>query len=211
MGYMRISWQRGSLAAATLCFVGCAVGPNYHKPRCKFPRASRKASTGSGRRLTRRARCRAPVARLSRRSALEAHRSSLARESDHHRGGCRLPIGTSDRLGKHGSSVPTVSASTSATRAQYGSIAAKSVAAPAGTYHYVTAGVSASWELDLWGKTRRQIESSKALAQASDAQRAGQRLSIAASVASDYFALRQADIDIDFCARSRKYTVIYPG
>jgi NodT family efflux transporter outer membrane factor (OMF) lipoprotein len=97
-----------------------------------------------------------------------------------------------------------VSASTSGTLAKYGSTAALSVNAPPGTYHYVTAGVSASWELDLWGKTRRQTESSKAEAQASDAQRAGQRLSIAASVASDYFALRQADIDIDFLRQQQR-------
>jgi NodT family efflux transporter outer membrane factor (OMF) lipoprotein len=48
----------------------------------------------------------------------------------------------------------------------------------------------------LWGGIRRQIESSKESAQASDAQRAGERLSIAASVATDYFELRRADVDI---------------
>jgi NodT family efflux transporter outer membrane factor (OMF) lipoprotein len=58
------------------------------------------------------------------------------------------------------------------------------------------AGVSASWELDLWGAIRRQIEAAKGTAEATDAQLAGQRLSIAASVAIDYFELRQADIDI---------------
>src|SRR5215469_3586152 len=47
------------------------------------------------------------------------------------------------------------------------------------------------------GQTRRKIESARAGAQASDAQLSGQRLSISASVASDYFALRQADLDIE--------------
>jgi outer membrane protein TolC len=47
-----------------------------------------------------------------------------------------------------------------------------------------------------WGQIRREIESSKENAQATDAQLAGQRLSIAASVASNYFLLRQTDIDI---------------
>ncbi len=69
-------------------------------------------------------------------------------------------------------------------------------AAVPGVYNTVAASVSASWELDLWGEIRRQIESAKASAQATDAQLAGERLSIAASVAIDYFELRQADIDI---------------
>jgi NodT family efflux transporter outer membrane factor (OMF) lipoprotein len=59
------------------------------------------------------------------------------------------------------------------------------------------ADLSLSWELDLWGQIRREIESAKAAAEASDAQLAGERLSIASSVALDYFALRQADIDTD--------------
>jgi hypothetical protein len=37
MGYFRISWQGGSVTAATLCFLGCAVGPNYHKPTVQIP------------------------------------------------------------------------------------------------------------------------------------------------------------------------------
>ncbi len=59
----------------------------------------------------------------------------------------------------------------------------------------VAADLTASWEPDLWGQIRRQIEAAKASAQASDAQLAGTRISIAASVASDYFELRQADFD----------------
>jgi len=65
------------------------------------------------------------------------------------------------------------------------------------TQNLISTNLSASWEPDLWGKVRRDIESSKALAQGSDAELAGERLSIAASVATDYFQLRQADIDTD--------------
>lgn len=60
----------------------------------------------------------------------------------------------------------------------------------------VAATGTVSWELDLWGQIRREIEEAKANAQASDAQLAGERISIAASVATDYFQLRQADFDI---------------
>ncbi|WP_408527247.1 efflux transporter outer membrane subunit [Paraburkholderia fungorum] len=60
----------------------------------------------------------------------------------------------------------------------------------------VAATGAVSWELDLWGQIRREIEEAKANAEASDAQLAGERISIAASVATDYFQLRQADYDI---------------
>jgi NodT family efflux transporter outer membrane factor (OMF) lipoprotein len=73
-----------------------------------------------------------------------------------------------------------------------------------GVSQFVSATMTASWEPDLWGQIRRSIESSKGSAQASDAQLAGQRLSIAASVATDYFALRQLDIDIDLLERERQ-------
>jgi outer membrane protein TolC len=68
--------------------------------------------------------------------------------------------------------------------------------AGAGVGNSVLASASVSWELDLWGQIRRQIEQAKANAQSSDAQLAGERISIAASVATDYFQLRQADFDI---------------
>ena len=60
----------------------------------------------------------------------------------------------------------------------------------------VSATLTASWEPDLWGLVRRGIESSNAAAQSSDALLAGVRLSISASVASNYLALRQLDIDV---------------
>ena len=41
-------------------------------------------------------------------------------------------------------------------------------------------------------------------AQASDAQLAGERLWIAASVATDYFELRRADVDIDLLSNNSR-------
>jgi len=52
---------------------------------------------------------------------------------------------------------------------------------------------TASWEPDIWGKVRRQIESNVANAQASAAELASIRLSAQATVATDYFALRYED------------------
>ena len=51
----------------------------------------------------------------------------------------------------------------------------------------------ASWELDLFGGTRRTIESEAALAQADAATIALTRLTIQAEVAADYLTVRYAD------------------
>ncbi|MET0368067.1 MAG: efflux transporter outer membrane subunit, partial [Methylobacterium sp.] len=51
----------------------------------------------------------------------------------------------------------------------------------------------ASWELDLFGGTRRNIESEAALAQADAATLALTRLTIQAEVAADYLTVRYAD------------------
>lgn len=52
---------------------------------------------------------------------------------------------------------------------------------------------SASWDLDVWGKIRRQIESDVAGAQVSAADLANARLSAQASLATDYFEMRTSD------------------
>jgi NodT family efflux transporter outer membrane factor (OMF) lipoprotein len=59
-----------------------------------------------------------------------------------------------------------------------------------------TVALDASWEIDLWGRIRRNIESSEASAQASAADMANARLSAQALLATDYWLLRVADAEI---------------
>jgi len=173
------------LTAAALCVTACAVGPDYHKPTVQMPESFKEGADWQRAQAN-------PQGALSSTwwveyhdeqlsqlvdAALQANQSIVAAEAAYR-------VAQATVSASVAALYPTVSASLSATRNE--------------------GGPGASWELDLWGQTRRQIESSKAGAQASDAQRAGQRLSIAASVASDYFALRQADIDIDFLKQQQQ-------
>ena len=78
---------------------------------------------------------------------------------------------------------PTVGANVSAQRAR-----AKGSAGIAVSNSYAAA-IDVSWEPDLWGAVRRQVESSDASTQASEASLAAARLSIQAALAQDYLCL----------------------
>ena len=54
-------------------------------------------------------------------------------------------------------------------------------------------GASGSWDVDLWGKLRRELQSANYQAQASAADVAAARLSAQASLAADYFQMRAAE------------------
>lgn len=58
------------------------------------------------------------------------------------------------------------------------------------------ASASASWDLDIWGRIRRELESNETKAQASAADVAAARLSAQATLAEDYFQLRAAEEEL---------------
>jgi NodT family efflux transporter outer membrane factor (OMF) lipoprotein len=61
------------------------------------------------------------------------------------------------------------------------------------TINTFTLEATASWDLDVWGRIRHQIESDVAAAQASDADLANVRLIAQAQLATAYFNLRATD------------------
>ncbi|MBG0809943.1 efflux transporter outer membrane subunit [Methylosinus sp. H3A] len=63
-------------------------------------------------------------------------------------------------------------------------------------------GVTASWEVDLWGKTRRSIEASEADLGAAEADLAATRLEILGGVAETYVDLRTAQARIVYTERA---------
>ncbi|UPG90864.1 efflux transporter outer membrane subunit [Luteibacter aegosomaticola] len=63
-------------------------------------------------------------------------------------------------------------------------------------------GLGVSWDLDLWGRIRRDVEAHRASAQASQADLAGATLSMQARLVQSYFALREDDASIALLERA---------
>jgi NodT family efflux transporter outer membrane factor (OMF) lipoprotein len=184
------------------------VGPDYHKPSVQIPESFKEGADWQRAQANPQGSLSSDWWRMYRDDKLtqlveqsqKANQSIAASEAAY-----RLSLAIVEA--NTASLFPIVTAGSSGTRTGVGAgvpaTARNSItgggttgATGAGVSNNVSASAAASWELDLWGAIRRQIESAKGSAQASDAQLAGERLSIASSVAIDYFALRQTDVDI---------------
>lgn len=88
---------------------------------------------------------------------------------------------------------PTVGVTATGTRAHTAGALSTSGTGTGNTANSFQGGLEASWVPDLWGKTRRTVESDRDLAQASAADLANARLAAQASLAQDYFQLRVLD------------------
>ena len=73
-----------------------------------------------------------------------------------------------------------------------GGTAGATTGPPIAPINEYTTGFDASWELDLWGRVRRQIEAADAQIEASEDQRRQILVSTLAEVANDYVQLRGA-------------------
>src|ERR1035437_5097154 len=89
---------------------------------------------------------------------------------------------------------PTVAIGTAATRNDLSANRASVGPATMRNYWDFLIPLNISWEPDLWGRIRRQIESSAANAQASAAELANTRLSLQGTLAVTYFQLRGLDL-----------------
>ena len=89
---------------------------------------------------------------------------------------------------------PVIGTNPSATRSLRSSNLGLSGSTAPGTNTLYSAPLNmASWEIDVWGRIRRIVESAKASAQASAGDLEGVRLSVQAAVAQDYFLLQALD------------------
>jgi NodT family efflux transporter outer membrane factor (OMF) lipoprotein len=199
--------KNGVALAATLALAACALGPDFKRPEVQVPQSFKEGADWNRAQANPQASLasdwwrmynddkltelieQSQKANFSIAAAEAAYRAALAIVQENR--AQLFPIVTADLSGTR-SGTPSGGTSRSAT----GSLAP-------GVNNDFIASATASWELDLWGAIRRQVESARGTAEATDAQLAGQRLSIAASLAIDYFQLRQADIDIQLLTQQK--------
>ncbi|MDB5788393.1 efflux transporter outer membrane subunit [Caballeronia mineralivorans] len=202
-------WHRCLALAATLCIGACAVGPDYHKPSVQIPESFKEGADWQRAQAN-------PQGSLSSdwwsvyqddkltqliEQSQKANQSIAAAEAAYRLALAIVQADTANLFplvttGLSGRRTGVGSGFSPSTGSSITGSSATSTRATSGVSNNFSASASASWELDLWGSIRRQIEAAKGSAQATDAQLAGERLSIASSVAVDYFELRRADIDI---------------
>ena len=179
--------------------VACAVGPNYHRPSAPVPQAFKEADGWKP------AEPRAPESASPWWSVYQdpvldelerqidvSNQTLKASEAAWRQAGALVSEARAAYL-------PTVGVTASGTRSSARASAVTSggttvtngaTGHPSNSFEVIA---TASWELDLWGKLRRTVESQAANAQASEAELAAARLSAQAALATDYVVLRVAD------------------
>jgi NodT family efflux transporter outer membrane factor (OMF) lipoprotein len=188
-----------SVSLTGACLAACAVGPDYHRPQFdtteNFKEAGDWKTSEPADALTR-----GPWWQIFNDDAL----NQLEVQIDISNENVKLAAAQFEQARALVAQAragfwPTIAASLSGQRGAEGApgeITNAAGAPVAGTGRVstsYTAGVSGSWELDIWGKIRRTVESDRASAQASASALAAARLSAQAGLATDYFELRAQD------------------
>jgi NodT family efflux transporter outer membrane factor (OMF) lipoprotein len=191
-------WARTGRGGALLVLLtGCAVGPKYVKPA--LPETAAWSATAQG-----------ATAMACDEKALATWWSTfddpvltslVERASSHNldllRARARVREARARRGGAAADLLPSVSASASASRKR-----ASTEAGSGGTADLFQAGLDASWELDLFGGTRRAVEAATASLQASVEDERDVAVSLAAEVALTYVELRATETRLALARRS---------
>ena len=191
---------RIGLPLTVLAFLaGCAVGPNYHRPLATtIPAAFANATNGW--------KVAQPQGQLPKSdwwevfgdpelSALETQASAANQQLK--AAVARFAEARATMDATRSGLFPNVGTGFSATRQRVSPNAPETttgqeIGQPA-TYNDFTVPVDLNYEVDLWGRVRRSVESARAQAHASADDLEAIKLSIQAEVALDYFTLRALD------------------
>jgi NodT family efflux transporter outer membrane factor (OMF) lipoprotein len=165
---------------------GCSVGPDYKRPDAPVP-SSFKELKGWRQALPRDQEIRTnwweafgdPILNSLEKQVTISNQSIALAESQYRQAQTLVQLARANYF-------PTVSA---------GAVYTRSLPAgnTSGAIDQHQVSLNAAWEVDLWGKVRRQVESSKATAEASFADLQAMRLSMQAELALNYFQLRILD------------------
>jgi NodT family efflux transporter outer membrane factor (OMF) lipoprotein len=199
----RLSILRAALLGAALLADGCTVGPDYVRPAASTPPAFKEAE---GWKVAQ------PRDNLPRDKWWEVFNdpvlNDLAAQVEVNNQNIKLAeanVRQARALTAQARSAffPTVSGNASATRGS-ASGGGRSTNVGGGTgntgggvANVYNVALDATWELDLWGRVRRNVESNEAATQASVADLGAATLSAQALLVTDYLLLRVQDAEID--------------
>ncbi len=218
---------RALLAAAPLLALAsaCAVGPNYKRPDAPVPPAYKEPAPAPtpGAAAASEWKPAQPADAANREAWWEVYgdpelnaleekvsvsNQNLALADAQFRGARAVARGARAEF------FPTLSVSPSVARSHSLSRNSALPGAPAGTATTYQLAGDVSYEFDVWGRIRRNVESRVEAAQASAADLEVARLSLHAELAADYFMLRGADAqarilrtNVDAYEKARQLTV----
>jgi multidrug efflux system outer membrane protein len=175
---------------------GCAVGPDYKPPKTETPSAYTAEDTAYA--------ADAPIAQFwtvfndDTLNALVGY--ALQRNHDLRIALANLNQARAIRRETQFDQLPTVTAQAAHTKARVS--ADESLTGQPYSSTLNTGGIDAAWEIDIWGRVRREVESSTANEQAVAADLHAMQVSVAAEVARNYFELRGAQLQYDVAQRN---------
>ncbi|MGI4857623.1 MAG: efflux transporter outer membrane subunit [Janthinobacterium lividum] len=180
---------RLTLSCMVLALSACTVGPNYHDAP---PVAQNTLKAGVFKRTPDQGITTGPgVAQwwteLGDPQLDELIKTALANNPDIRASEARLRASRASLVKAEDNGLPKLSANAAALRTQRPSLLDSYGSGP---LKYYTSGFDASWEIDLFGGTRRTIEAASAQAQSVEANLADAHVSLAAEVAQAYIDLR---------------------
>jgi NodT family efflux transporter outer membrane factor (OMF) lipoprotein len=194
------------LPLSALLLAGCAVGPNYNRPAVLGTNAMPATFAGAATTNTGDWKPAQPSAHLPRGAWWELfgdpelnHVEDLATTNNQQlaaayanlqQARAQVGVARADYFPQI-SAVPTVTRQrTSANQTP------RTGGSGSAAYNAFLVPLDASWELDLWGRVRREVESARASLTASADELESSKLAIQAEVATDYFNLRSLDAQI---------------
>ena len=211
----RVAWLAALAALTTLTTAGCAVGPDFKAQAPASPPSFADWHGGSPALVPPQARADAAAAPAGWAmfgdpvlDALEDR--ALAANADLQTAALHFLQSRAQRSAVESQAVPQLNASAGVTRLRQSENGetkrlldafnppnqAQLIQVLSEPHDFYQAGFDASWELDLWGRVRRSVESADANVGASQALLAQTQLSVQAEVARRYFELRAAQRQI---------------
>ena len=177
---------------------GCTVGPDYHRPDIDVPATWRLGSTEAAQ-ISNVAwwdQFQDPVLSDLVRTALANNKDLKVATANVAQAAAQYGIVRSAQF-------PQVEANASAARQGVSRTTAVNVPGGSQVFNSYGVNLSASFELDIWGKLRRATESAEASLLASEQGKGTVVLTLVASVASGYIQLRALDRQLEIAQRTK--------